>query len=217
MLDSYIDEIDEVVRLYRYAKTMKIEAETFGDKGRVNLSDELSKAFDHFIRAVEYEKLKETSFAKGSIGKIKCHLVRCGYDASEIYILGRLDYIVNNLKGYNVEDIKEVIPNYFSEIVPESDRIKRILAEAKINKDENVGIKDVNGFGDIVKSSKILYETVRDKINAISDLDKRRKAKEEEAKNIEKKDKKFKNWTCIFIPIASIVIGAAIGIIGWLI
>lgn len=206
MLNNLTKEVDEIIDLYAYAKKMRIKADSFDDKGCIGLAYELSYAYDHFMRAIELEKIGEKDLLKAALCKVKGHLIRCAYDSSEIVMLDELEVIDKLFSDYNKEDITVAIPNYFTEILSKSYRIKEKLSELKNDKGEDINFDNIGELNELVNSCNILYDKVKYKINTIINLHNARKIKS-------KRENIWKIVNYIVFPL----LGICVGIIGWII
>jgi predicted metalloendopeptidase len=65
-------------------------------------------------------------YALVNLDKAYSHVYRAAYDALDWVALSTKERIINELAGFSIETIKEVLPNYYSEIRP---RFEKIMSE----------------------------------------------------------------------------------------
>lgn len=123
-------KLTELSEIYKSVKHIFLLVEYYnGKKGIVVSSiNELRSAFDHVMRAMTKE---EVTGLEDEIDSAKKHLFRAAYDACEVIILDRLDYI-ESLKGMvSFKSIAEIYPEYVTEVLPFVAQLKKEIVDVR--------------------------------------------------------------------------------------
>lgn len=123
-------KLTELSEIYKSVKHIFLLVEYYnGKKGIVVSSiNELRSAFDHVMRAVTKE---DFAGLEDEIDSAKKHLFRAAYDACEVIILDRLDYI-ESLKGMvSFKSIAEIYPEYVTDILPFAAQLKKEIVDVR--------------------------------------------------------------------------------------
>lgn len=120
----------ELSEIYKSVKHIFLLVEYYnGKKGIVVSSvNELRSAFDHVMRAMTKEDFVEI---EDEIDNAKKHLFRAAYDACEVIILDRLDYIERLKNNVSYKVLSKVYPNYATEILPYVAQLKKEVVDVR--------------------------------------------------------------------------------------
>ena len=123
-------KLTELSEIYKSVKHIFLLVEYYnGKKGIVVSSiNELRSAFDHVMRAMTKEDL---AGLEDEIDSSKKHLFRAAYDACEVIILDRLDYIESLKRMVSFKSIAEIYPEYVSEILPFAAQLKKEIVDVR--------------------------------------------------------------------------------------
>ena len=135
------EKIKETVELYLFVKKLLLYNEIIDPDSYTfpQAINELRNAYDHFNRVLA-EKLnivekKEDGYSIESLNKALGHVYRACYDTLDWLSINIKEELINELKLFSPSAIKEVIPNYYSEIIISIPKYERRIAELKARKD----------------------------------------------------------------------------------
>lgn len=123
-------KLTELSEIYKSVKHIFLLVEYYnGKKGIVVSSiNELRSAFDHVMRAMT----KENSVGlEDEIDSARKHLFRAAYDACEVIILDRLDYIESLKRMVSFKSISEIYPEYVTEVLPFAAQLKKEIVDVR--------------------------------------------------------------------------------------
>lgn len=123
-------KLTELSEIYKSVKHIFLLVEYYnGEKGIVVSSiNELRSAFDHVMRAMtkeDYDGLID------EVDSAKKHLYRAAYDACEVIILDRLDYIESLKEKISFKTINIVFPEYATEVLPFAAKLKKEVVDVR--------------------------------------------------------------------------------------
>ena len=123
-------KLTELSEIYKSVKHIFLLVEYYnGKKGIVVSSvNELRGAFDHVMRAMTKEN---QDGLVDELESAKKHLFRAAYDACEVIVLNRLDYIESLKKKVSYMSIAEVYPEYVTEVLPFAAQLKKDIVEVR--------------------------------------------------------------------------------------
>lgn len=166
-------KLTELSEIYKSVKHIFLLVEYYnGKKGIVVSSvNELRSAFDHVMRAMTKEN---PSGLEDEIDSAKKHLFRAAYDACEVIILDRLDYIesLKNKASYRV--LSKVYPDYVTEILPFAANLKKEVVEVRqIDNLENRVAQYEEKINKIIDYSEMLEQRIpeAEKVKKIEQMD----------------------------------------------
>ncbi|HYQ57554.1 MAG TPA: hypothetical protein VEP89_09430 [Draconibacterium sp.] len=112
---AFFSQMKELLTLYESTKKYIFLSEYYNKNHKVSVSviNELRNSFDHVMRAVKYADLSEGEFSKA-----RGHLYRSAFDACEIIVINRLNYIYSFKKDYELKSLQSAFPKYHSEYLP---------------------------------------------------------------------------------------------------
>ena len=123
-------KLTELSDIYKSVKHIFLLVEYYNGKRGIVVSsiNELRSAFDHVMRSMTKA---DQSGLEDEIDSAKKHLYRAAYDACEVIILDRLDYIesLKNKASYKV--LSQVYPDYVTEILPFAAKLKKEVVEVR--------------------------------------------------------------------------------------
>lgn len=142
MLNKYDKEIELLLEWYERAKEVVIIAESLDPSNTAYIQPlhEQRYSFDHFLRAVNYEKndQKESNDNEKNvvraINSAIAHLQRAYSDAIEWMLVSVKDEYIRVLQPYTNTQIKDVFPEYYGEIREGIEAITEVINEYKFNK-----------------------------------------------------------------------------------
>jgi hypothetical protein len=130
--ENIFSNMEELSSIYMTVKPLILLAEYYNSNHGIVLSsiNELRNAFDHVMRS-----FFESANTKEEFFKAKGHLFRAAFDACEIIIIDRLEYInqFKNSVGFN--SLYNSFPQYYTEVLPSISQIKERLAASRQNQD----------------------------------------------------------------------------------
>jgi len=131
-----VSRLTELSETYKRVKRLILLVEYYNkEKGIVLASiNELRNAFDHVMRSMYCDSMKQTEEEFACAHK---HLIRAAYDACEVLLLDRMEYIENLKRLVTYEAIDKVCPNYTSEIFPFLFKVKTEIVGAREITDTN--------------------------------------------------------------------------------
>ncbi|MCD4845828.1 MAG: hypothetical protein K8R25_15210 [Methanosarcinales archaeon] len=203
------EKIKETVELYLFVKELLLYNEIIDPDSYTfpQAINELRNAYDHFNRVLA-EKLnivekKEDGYSIESLNKALGHVYRACYDTLDWLSINIKEELINELKLFSPSAIKEVIPNYYSEIIISIPKYERRIAELKARKDiSTINSNDLNEFADIVKELSDIRQQIKDSLSALIDYDSKRK-----------KEIRFSDVKTLIIGIIICLFGVLIGIL----
>ena len=118
------NELTKLSETYKSVKHIFLLVEYYnGNRGIVVSSiNELRSAFDHVMRAMTK---MDKSELEDEISSAEKHLFRAAYDACEVIILDRLDYIERLKSKVSIKAINKVYPEYATEVLPFAAKLKK--------------------------------------------------------------------------------------------
>lgn len=207
MLENHITTIENLIKWYLEVKNVILKIENENEKIYIQAYNELRYSYDHFIRAINWELSKKTTFTQDQISNIDCsiekainssvnHLQRAYSDICEWYFLKVKEICIQTLSPYTTEQISKALPNYYSSIKPKLEEIGKYLTIYKENKSsENNNLSDEN------VDSLLFSKQIEDLSNILSQI----KNSEISLIEIKYKDKKNKFLTKFLLPISTAV------------
>ncbi len=206
---------DEIISLYNTIKSLYALCEETDPELKTNLQplNEFRAALDHMMRIAGIEKTQEykEKSAVEEATKLKSHLRRALFDICDMLAINYRTKIIDTLQDYSVEEINHAIPTYYSEIRPRIEKISENIPELRTEKRFNSIEEEetaVNDYPMVIKELQGFNKTV---LNSIPSLIEIRQKNELALKVAECKDLVWQK----VVPIASIVVGAIIAVIGW--
>ena len=219
MLNKYDQEIELLLKWYERAKEVTIKAESLDtfNKGYIQPLHEQRYSFDHFLRAVNYEKNSngKTDDDKNVIKAIDSvigHLQRAYSDSIEWILVSVKDEYDKILAQYTNDQIKDAFSEYYSEIRPSMEDITEIVNEYKINKSiEEVVDSDIISAEELQKLKKTTDQFLSiDVVNKLESYLKILHKKEASLIETKKRDKKESRKEKILIPILTAIVSGVI-------
>lgn len=128
----FFSEMKNLSELYKSIKHLILLSEYYNSNQGVVVStiNELRNSFDHVMRSLfDPAKTAEELF------KAKGHLYRAAYDACEIIVIDRLEYINAFKDSVGFSALYKSYPDYYTEVLPEISVVKEDLAEIRENPD----------------------------------------------------------------------------------
>lgn len=208
---------EEIFNLYNTIKWLYALCEETDPELKTNLQplNEFRASLDHLMRIVAIENLEEykDKDAIDESKKLRSHLRRAFFDVCDHVSINYRNKIIDVLQDYSVEEIREALPTYYSEIRPRLEQIPEEIALLRTEKRFNSSKEDedaVDKYPIVVEELLGYYKTVIAALPSLIDI------RQKNEKQNEKKKKKdlFVQW---IIPIGGVVIGAIIAVLGWII
>lgn len=207
---------EKIFLYYNNIKKLYIECEETDPELQTNLQplNEFRAALDHLMRIVAIEKLEQFKGKdlSSQAEKLLSHLRRAFYDICDMLSMNYRNKIIDCLELYSTDTIKTAIPNYYSEIRPEIEKISLQIAVLRANKafDEDSEEKNLKDYMAIVSKLRDYYVLISERAASLKELDSEEKAREQQAK-------KETRLTQIIIPTVICIVGVVVGVIGWII
>lgn len=227
MLEEYTDEIKKLQLWHKRASEIVIKAESMDSisRGYIHPLNELRYCLDHFMRSLDYDeagkdkgidKERTRILIKKSIDSAIGHLQRTYSDSIEWILVSVKEEYVSTLKKYTNDQIKEVFPEYYTEIRPAIESITDVVNTYKINKSIEKTTLSIEPLSDDELkmlqnvTDQFLAEDIAEKLmNYLKMLHSR----EVSLIEIRKKDRKSAIIDKLLIPIITGIIGAVIAML----
>ncbi len=205
---------ERIINYYTSIKELYIECEETDPELKTNLQplNEFRAALDHLMRISAIEHLDVSDYPdineEEEARKLTSHLKRAYYDVCDMLCINYRNKIIDMLQTYDSETILKAIPNYYSEIRPKIEKLSGEIARLRDEKGfaKTSSEERMKSYKSIVDELKGYYVIVRDAAVSLDDVHK-------ETLNI----KKHNRLTQIVIPVITILVGALIGLCGWLV
>lgn len=200
------------VTIYNSIKTLYIDCEETDPELKTNLQplNEFRAALDHLMRINTIDHLG-ISIPNVNIDdeaeKLLSHFKRAFYDICDMLSINYRNKIIDILEKYDTETITRAIPDYYSSIRPDIERISLNISRLRREKGfaETEPEERMKKYNEIVNKLKNYYEKILNSTASLEEL-----YKDKIKRNTSRK------ITQIIIPIVSIIAGIIIGIVGWL-
>ena len=198
---------EKVISLYNAVKDLYALCEEVDPELNTNLQplNEFRAALDHLMRICAINHLDEYK-EQNAVDEFKSlygHLKRAFFDICDLLTLHYRNKIIDLLEAYDKEDIQCAIPTYYSEIRPFVEKTAKEISIVRTGSRFGKGDNFIDAYYSIIEKLSGYYSIVIKTEPSLIELKERRIKKEKKNQIIQ-----------IVIPVASIVIGATIGIIG---
>lgn len=220
MLNKYDQEIELLLQWYERAKEVTIKAESLDtfNKGYIQPLHEQRYSFDHFLRAIHYEKRSQENTDDNNKNVAKAidsaigHLQRAYSDSIEWMMVSVKDEYDRVLGQYTNDQIKDAFPEYYSEIRVSMEDITEIVNEYKINKSiEEAVDSDILSDENLEKLNKTTSQFLStDVVNKLERYLKILHKKECSLIETKKRDKKESWKEKIIIPILTAIVSGVV-------
>lgn len=208
---------DGIISLYNTIKSLYALCEETDPELKTNLQpfNEFRAALDHMMRIAGIEKTDEyqNKSAVEEATKLRSHLRRALFDICDMLAINYRTKIIDSLQAFSVDEIKSAIPTYYSEIRPRIEEISESIPELRTEKRYNSVEEEetaVNDYPMVIKELQGFNKTIVNSMPSLIEIH------EKNALTLKEADRKGLVWLKI-VPVAGIVIGAIIAIIGWFI
>ncbi len=211
-IDNQVDW-DEIISLYNTIKILYAQCEETDAALYTNLQplNEFRAALDHMMRiaGIEYTNEYKNKSASEEATKLRSHLRRALFDICDMLAINYRMKIIDTLEDFTVEEIQAAIPKYYSEIRPRindiSEQIPELRTEKRFNslEEEETAVED---YPKVIKELQGYRRHIDDAMPSLIEIRNKNKKKERDALIWQK-----------IVPIASILIGIIIAVVGWLI
>jgi hypothetical protein len=212
------NEWKKIVHLYTYLKDMVIKAEELGGKRNTKIQPllELRSAIDHFFRAKSAEldvtkKKNKEKYINYQYDKMVGHFYRGFFDAADWLSIVIRNKVEGLLDHFSYDCIRDNIPNYYTDLLGEFNKISQKVSEIRqdkdIGEDRNNLLNEVEEYKKIIDSLKINYDHIVDILPALARC-------EDNLKQQQKKEERNRNigWlVALLISIICVIIGTIIG------
>ena len=158
-------KLTELSEIYKSVKHIFLLVEYYNEKKGVVVSsvNELRSAFDHVMRAMTKD---DEEGLNDEIDSAKKHLYRAAYDACEVIILDRLNYIEQLKSMISMNALVKVFPEYATEVLPFAAELKKEVVEVrKISNLENRVKEYENKITKIIEYSEQLEQKMPEALN----------------------------------------------------
>ena len=157
-------KVKNIVNMYILTKdiTLKLEEIDATQKANPQFYIGMRNAYDHFMRivAVKYGIKKvgdEKIYVEENLAACFNHIYRVGFDCLDMSSIILMKKISDELHGFSNDAITQIIPEYYKEIRPYTEDIRRKIAEWRKSKD----VGDINNIKDFIEyydANSKLYE-----------------------------------------------------------
>lgn len=122
--EAFFDKMQHLSSIYKRAKRLILLSEYYNSKQGIVVStiNELRNSLDHIMRS-----LLSRENSSDELFKAEGHLYRSIYDACEVIIIDRLDYIESFKNDVTFSSLEKVYPNYRTKVLPYITQIKEEL------------------------------------------------------------------------------------------
>lgn len=126
--DAFFSKMIQLSSIYKTAKHVILLAEYYNSKQGIVVSsiNELRGCLDHIMRSL----LDKTKHEK-ELFKAEGHLYRAIYDACEVIIIDRLQYIENYKNTVDSYSLELAYPQYFTDILPFISQVKSDIVDTR--------------------------------------------------------------------------------------
>lgn len=205
---------EEIINLYNTIKWLYALCEETDSELNTNLQpfNEFRAALDHLMRIVAVENLEEykDNDAFDEAKKLKSHLRRALFDICDMISINYRNKIIDALQEYDVGEIRNALPNYYSEIRPRIEEISEEIAILRTEKRFNADKKEETAIDDypkVIEELQFFYKTINAALPSLIEI---REKNKKENKRMARKEVITK-W---ILPILTLISGIVIGIIG---
>ncbi|ESQ17436.1 MAG TPA: hypothetical protein DDY14_04910 [Chromatiaceae bacterium] len=165
------EQFRELALLHRDAKALILYSEEIDPDSRSNLQTikELRDALDHLMRVMLARMAPEEGldgaddgYCEKNLQKAVGHVFRAAFDALDGTLLSLRERIRDTLEGYEVQVIRDVIPDYWQH-KKELDKLTEAVAShrGRIDVGKDVG-ETLNRYIDDVEKFKVFHRTLLD-------------------------------------------------------
>lgn len=188
-------KLTELSDIYKSVKHIFLLVEYYNESKGIVVSsiNELRSAFDHVMRSVVKDNPEGSDDEMESAKK---HLYRAAYDACEVIILDRLDYIESLKSSVSYNVLNKVYPDYAKEILPFAAQLKKEVVEVRQEDNLERRVRD--------------YE---EKINKIIDYSEKLEQRIPEVERVKKIEQANSLFTNAFL---SLIIGSVLLVVSLL-
>lgn len=205
---------EKIINYYTSIKELYIECEETDPELKTNLQplNEFRAALDHLMRISAIEHLDVSDYPEineeEEARKLSSHLKRAYYDVCDMLSMNYRNKIIDMLQSYSSETISKAIPNYYSDIRPKIEKLSGQIAQLRDEKGfSKIPAEDrMKSYKSIVDELKGYYIDIRDAAVSLEDIHKEKLS-----------DIKHNRLIQIGIPVVALIVGAVIGLCGWLI
>jgi len=112
---AYFSNMQDLLKIYETSKRFIFLSEYYNKNHKISISviNELRNALDHIMRAVKAHDPKDQEFYKA-----EGHLYRAAFDACEVIVINRLNYIYSFKADYGIDNLQAAFPKYSTEYLP---------------------------------------------------------------------------------------------------
>lgn len=145
---------------------------------------------EHIVRglyhriSVGYDQESDFDYVRRCFEKALGHEYRSFFDSADWISVRYRELIIEKLRPYTPDCIKEVIPEWYSELRPRIDTINREIAAIRSDKDISRGhsvLDEVKKYEGIIEELGAIHDRVQDAVSTLIDLQVRRKAEQRTA------------------------------------
>jgi len=167
---------EKITKYYVACKELLIFGEQIDPENRtlVQSINELRNCLDHLIRVISsklapHKTDDDPDYIRTNLDKAYGHVYRAAYDTLDWVSLTLKDRIVDELRGFSLETIQAVLPEYFTKIKP---RVEQIQAGeiTRLRMEKDVARKSEENlvkYGQVTAELKQLYQTISNRKSAL--------------------------------------------------
>lgn len=155
------EEWMEAIQLYNDFKELYITCEQVDPKQQAvwQSLNELRNALDHLMRVMDIQFNGSSSHdAQHEFVRMRGHLRRAFFDICDLLSIHLYNKIINTLEPFAPETIKEAIPNYYTELRPEIEKIQMQISEYRRTKGSSGEPEAVQSYKADVKKLRDIYK-----------------------------------------------------------
>jgi hypothetical protein len=196
----------DIIKIYTKIKQMIIIAENIDENNRLPLNsvNELRNAFDHLMRVLGKENNIDgfnSIDIELNLQQTIEHIYRAGYDACDIIAINLYEQIDKMLSPYSSDTIVKVMPNYYSEIKPNLEKLYKQIQNEKIKKgidEDSFASTYFDGYDSLISKVQDVKLEIEHKMSTLEKL-------QNKDSEIEKQSKR-NYYITLFIGIISLAV-----------
>lgn len=175
-----------ILEKYFSIKALYIECEETDPELKTNLQplNEFRASLDHIMKMMwSYYVDKDDEETKQQCEKLLSHLNRCFYDISDMLSINYRNKIIACLDRYDPESISMGLPEYYSSMKPEIERISQRISTYRNEKGKKScdNTEKIESYSNDVRKLKNFYISINDAQPVLDEIQNKMKKKETKA------------------------------------
>lgn len=170
--ESETEYMLNIVKFYEVTKELLIFGEQIDTENRtlVQTINELRNCLDHIMRVVSFkfgrrEPSDGNEYIRINLDKAFGHVYRAAYDTLDWVSLNLKDCVIKELQSFELETIKAVMPEYFTDLKPKLEKIiTNDIVRLRAEKDIAITSEDnLVAYGQVTAELKKLVQAISSK------------------------------------------------------